>query len=213
MNRERKLWGINSYQKELGIDFLGYLAGRARGGKEVRWMDLCCGMGNALIQAADQLHADGRLESIHLEGLDLVGMFADVPAHLKENVHLQVGSVFDWQPGEAYDLITCVHGIHYLGDKLGLLRKALGSLKEDGLLVANLDVANFKDANGKPLVDWWKRQWKQKGWKYHARRHLLEVKGRQEWTAKWEYLGADDQAGPNYSGQPVVDSYYRANLT
>jgi hypothetical protein len=24
----------------------------------------------------------------------------------------------------------------------------------------------------------------------------------------FEYLGADDQAGPNYTGQPVVNSYY-----
>ena len=24
----------------------------------------------------------------------------------------------------------------------------------------------------------------------------------------YRYLGADDQAGPNYTGQPAVDSYY-----
>ena len=59
MNRERVLWGVNSYQKELGhtrsaraMDILGFLTARAREYDTVRWVDLCCGTGNALIQAA-----------------------------------------------------------------------------------------------------------------------------------------------------------------
>jgi hypothetical protein len=27
---------------------------------------------------------------------------------------------------------------------------------------------------------------------------------------RYRYVGADDSAGPNYTGQPAVDSYYEA---
>jgi SAM-dependent methyltransferase len=209
MNRERVLWGVNSYQKELGIDFLSFLRSQAEQHGAVRWMDLCCGTGNALIQAAEIIHSEPSSAAFHLEGLDLVGMFSPVPSHLQGRLNLVVGSVFEWAPAENYDLITCVHGLHYLGDKWGCLRKALGLLKADGQLVVNLDTKNFKDADGKPLDGWWKAQCKQNGWNYNPRRHLLQVVGGQEWPQAWEFLGSDDQAGPNYSGQPVVDSYYR----
>jgi SAM-dependent methyltransferase len=209
MNRERQLSGVNSYQKELSIDFQGFLLEQAGKQVAVHWMDLCCGAGNALIQAGMSLRSNPEWNRIHLEGLDLVGMFSAIPAELEGKLTLRVGSVVNWEPAVAYDLITCVHGIHYLGDKLGLIHQALTNLRDDGMLVVNLDPQNFKDGDGRPMLDWWKAQWKQKGWHYHPRRHLLQVVGKQDWPVTWEYLGADDQAGPNYSGQPVVDSYYR----
>lgn len=206
MNRERNLHGINSYQKELGFDFLTWL--RDRSG-EIHWMDLCCGRGNALIQAAKDLQDTPDASRIHLEGLDLVGMFSPIPGNIAHPPSLQIGSVAEWQPTVQYDLITCIHGIHYIGDKLGAIRHCLQQLKEDGLLAINLDPINLKDEKGQVLQAQWKAIIRQKGWKYNARRHLLMITGKQNWSEKWQYLGADDQAGPNYSGQPVVDSYYK----
>ena len=215
MNRERMLWGVNSYQHELGsgqaaaaIDLYGWLTAQANEHGGVRWMDLCCGAGNALIQAVGGLQTKGKSGDIRLEGLDLAGMFSVVPEPLKQLLHLQAGSVSDWLPKGSYDLITCIHGLHYLGDKLGLLRKAMGCLKADGLLIANLDLNNLKDVEGKPLRAWWMAECRRRGWKYDTRRRLLQVAGSQDWSMTWNYLGADDQAGPNYSGQDAVDSYY-----
>jgi SAM-dependent methyltransferase len=215
MNRERILWGTNSYQKELGrvwsscpIDFRGFLTAQSRKHDVVRWMDLCCGSGNALIQAAKSFHETDESGSVRFEGLDLAGMFSIVPEPLKATLQLRVGSTSAWAPSGDYDLISCIHGIHYVGDKLGLLRKAIASLRPDGLLIANLDPENLKDTEGKSLHVWWKTECLRNGWKYSTRRHLLQVVGRQDWSVTCTYLGADDQAGPNYTGQPAVNSYY-----
>lgn len=216
MNRERLLWGLNSYQKELGrtremqsIDFREFLSSRAQSGSPVRWMDLCCGSGNALIQAALAFRESGLSAAFRLEGLDLAGMFSQIPDSVQAIVHLQTGSVAGWEPIDAYDLITCIHGLHYVGDKLGLLQKALGYLKPGGRMILNQDPNNLKDVDGKPLVSWWRSECRRNGWKYMARRHMLHVVGRHVWPTTWTFLGADDQAGPNYSGQPAVDSYYQ----
>ena len=56
MNRERGLAGVNSYERELGFD-PATRAGEA-------WLDLCCGSGRALIQAARP--------GLTLVGVDLV---------------------------------------------------------------------------------------------------------------------------------------------
>ncbi len=215
MNRERVLWGVNSYQKELvnarsaqAIDILAFLTARARGCNTVRWVDLCCGSGNALIQAAEVLQENEISGKLRLEGVDLVGMFSAVPNTVADILHLQAGSVFKWLPNGPYDLITCIYGIHYLGDKLGFLQKAMGWLKPDGQLIVNLEPDNLKDSDGKSLSKWWKDECRRNGWKYHARRHLLQVAGPQAWPVSWKFLGSDDQAGPNYSGQPAVNSYY-----
>lgn len=207
MNRERVLSGVNSYQKELGLDFVANLMTQAPYENELRWMDLCCGQGNAMIQAAAELADKPEAVKMHLEGLDLVGMFSEVSPQLSAMLHLQVGAVLDWRPEAKYDLITCVHGLHYIGDKLRLLHQAISYLKPLGLLVVNLDPTNLKDADGNPLTDWWRALCKQQQWSYNPHRHLL-IATRKDWPVNWTYLGADDEAGPNYSGQPVVDSYY-----
>ena len=36
-----------------------------------------------------------------------------------------------------------------------------------------------------------------------------ECEGRKITTLSYVYLGADDTAGPNYTGQPAVNSHYR----
>jgi trans-aconitate methyltransferase len=45
-----------------------------------------------------------------------------------------------WEPGQACDLITCVHGLHYGGDKLAVLTRAASWLAPTGLLAADLDL-------------------------------------------------------------------------
>ncbi|MEU9022217.1 class I SAM-dependent methyltransferase [Actinomadura sp. NPDC048394] len=141
MNRERTL---RSYGRELGIDVLTELGGA--------WLDLCCGAGRALAEAAGQ-RPDARIT-----GVDLTGHF--LPA--ARAVRLVTASVAEWAPDEPYDLITCVHGLHYVGDKLRVL----------------------------------------------ARAARISLRGRREVRLPYRYLGADDQAGPNYTGQPAVDSFY-----
>jgi SAM-dependent methyltransferase len=49
-----------------------------------------------------------------------------------------------WETAERFDLVTCVHGLHYIGDKLGLLRRASGWLRDGGLVMAHLDYRNLR---------------------------------------------------------------------
>jgi hypothetical protein len=46
--------------------------------------------------------------------------------------------VSSWTPPQRFDLITCIHGLHYVGDKLATLTRAAIWLTDDGLLVADL---------------------------------------------------------------------------
>ena len=73
MNRERDLTGSNGYTREIGFSPLDVLRARIAPGRLVAWLDLCCGTGKALIQAARVSHAE-RID-IEIVGVDLVGMF------------------------------------------------------------------------------------------------------------------------------------------
>ncbi|MEU8279267.1 hypothetical protein ACFYOK_11240 [Microbispora bryophytorum] len=46
------------------------------------------------------------------------------------------------------------------------------------------------------------------GLAYDARNKRVSCRGRREIDLPWSYLGADDRAGPNYTGQGAVDSSY-----
>jgi SAM-dependent methyltransferase len=141
-------------------------------------------------------------------GIDLVDAFLPQPIALTTPLELKAIAIQDFQPDVTYDLITCVHGLHYVGDKLGVIRSAIAGLKPDGLFVANFDVANLKNADGHSLGSAVLQNWKSCGLVYQPRRHLLRCEGARSIPQSYHYLGADDQAGPNYTGQPVVDSYY-----
>jgi hypothetical protein len=58
-------------------------------------------------------------------------------------------SLTTWRPDRAFDLITCVHWLHYVGDKLGLIARAASWLADAGLFVGHLDLANLKLADGR----------------------------------------------------------------
>jgi SAM-dependent methyltransferase len=207
MNRERGLAGPNSYARDLSFDIPAFLRERLRERGEVAWLDLCCGSGRALIEAA-RLFCDEDGGRVRLVGVDLVPMFLAVPAEVPAP-RLEVAAIADWSPDGDFDLITCVHGLHYVGDKLGALRRAVSWLRADGRFLAHLDPANlrFEDASlaGRAAL----RIMRAQGWAFDPRRHLLSCDGPRALEMPWSYVGADDRAGPNVTGQDSVDSLYR----
>jgi len=186
MNRERNL---GSYRDELGLDPLKLLP---PGG---RWLDLCCGRGRALAEAAD-LRPDA-----DLTGVDLVSTFVSAP-----RVRFVESPLREYQPTHLFDLITCVHGLHYVGDKLGAIARACSWLTDRGLFVAQIDLANLRwsdrRAAGRTIVGWLRTQ----GLEYSRRRVLC--RGRRDLRPPFPYAHADATAGPNYTGQPAVNSLY-----
>jgi SAM-dependent methyltransferase len=205
MNRDRRLIGSNSYERELGLDPLAYLGQRSKP-RETAWLDLCCGSGRALVEAAGELQNLGYLNGFYIDGIDLAGLFNENP--FPHNLTLTKSAIEAWIPQRRYSLITCVHGLHYIGDKLGILAMAAGTLTEDGLLIANLDLASFRSPTGKSLARRVAAALRSNGFEYNSRRRLIQCLGRQEVAFKLTYLGADDSLGPNYTGQPAVVSYY-----
>jgi hypothetical protein len=139
--------------------------------------------------------------------VDLVGVF-DRNDPGPGSPRLIEASLSNWSPQGPCDLITCVHGLHYVGDKLGMIAHAVAWLAADGLFMANLDPANIKlpdgTAAGRRLLSALRRN----GLSYDGRRRRLACRGRRPIDLPYRYLGADDRAGPNVTGQPAVDSYY-----
>lgn len=203
MNRERNAGGINSYEKDIHFHPGPYLKGHIMRFGQVRWLDLCCGEGKALLQCALDLADAGLQHQAALKGIDLIDGFQPMPADIS-CLHWQVGSVVDWVADDPYDLITCVHGLHYIGDKLRVVSNACRSLTAEGIFIAHLDLQNIKlpaQMIRKKLGD--------AGIEYHPRKRILTCKGPREVDFGVRYEGASDQAGPNYTGQEAVDSYYQ----
>ena len=99
--------------------------------------------------------------------------------------------------------------IVYLGDKLGVVTRAVAWLAEDGLFVANLDADNLRDEAGGPLGRRGLRLLREAGLEYDTRRLRIACRGRKTLRLPFTYVGADDAAGPNYTRQPAVHSRYR----
>ncbi|MGW1060494.1 class I SAM-dependent methyltransferase [Micromonospora rubida] len=213
MNRERQLAGVNSYTRELGFNPLDVLAaglvgsGRAEPSAAAGWLDLCCGTGRALIQAAGELRLAGLTERTVLVGVDLVDAFDPVPAP-PLNLELICASVANWAPTRTFDMITCLHGLHYVGDKLAVLTRAAGWLTPTGRLVADLDLSSIRLPDGRPAGQRLTARLRAAGFSYDPRRRRISCTGRREVRLPYRYLGADDRAGANYTGQPAVHSHY-----
>ena len=204
MNRERNLTGGNGYGRELIFEPIEFLVGQAESNsRSVRWLDLCCGTGTALIEAADAI--ENKKLPIEIVGVDLVDMFR---AHRHSCLKLIAASLSTWRPAIRFDLITCVHGLHYIGDKLGLIERCSGWLTDDSRFVAQLDLENLKR---KGTADRQKATaLREFGLHYSTRTRLLICEGPKKRSFPFRYLGADDQAGPNYTGQDAVNSWYES---
>jgi SAM-dependent methyltransferase len=211
MNRERQLTGVNSYTRALGFNPLDWLTARIGGqGQDavsIGWLDLCCGTGRALLQAAEHLAAAGLSDRATLVGVDLVDFFDPIPRS-DPVPQLVCASVTDWQPPRPFDLITCVHGLHYIGDKLGLLVRAAAWLTDTGMFVADLDLTSIRLTDGQPAGPRLTTALHRAGFTYDPRRHRVTRTGSSDVDLPYRYLGADDRAGPNYTGQPAIHSIY-----
>lgn len=206
MNRQRKCTGGNSYQKELSFEIIKFLKNHLQKNKQTAWLDIGCGEGNALIEAAENLARQN--ENLQIIGIDLAGMFQTIPPEF-EFLKLIETSFENYFSETGFDLITCVHGLHYIGDKLAFLQKAVSMLKIDGIFLANLDLANFKFENGKTANRIIAKSLRKNGFEFDSKKHLLICQGKKKINFDFEYFGADDAAGANYTGQEVVDSFYR----
>ncbi|HLJ55147.1 MAG TPA: class I SAM-dependent methyltransferase [Chthonomonadaceae bacterium] len=205
MNRVRGISGPNSYAKDLGFGPLAFLVERLGVQPRVAWLDLCCGTGRALVQAASALRPyAGRFG---ITGVDLVPMF-DVPPTGLSGIMLVTAAVGTWEPHAQFDLITCVHGLHYVGDKLGLLCRAAGWLKPDGRLLAHLDLGNLRVVGDERRRHAWRAALQRAGFAYSSHRRLVTCTGPVAAAVPYRYVGADAQAGPNCTGQAAVDSWY-----
>ena len=205
MNRGR---GIASYSRELGFDVPGFLAERVAAAGAARWLDLCCGSGRALVEAA------GLLPGVEIVGVDLVDFFAEEAPPGVRWVVSGVEGVAGLGLGE-FDLVTCVHGLHYVGDKLGALRTAVAAVGAGGRFAASLDVAALRGGDGEPLGRKASAALRAAGFGYDGRRRRVSWTGAVPGAVAvegtgwpWRYAGADDRAGANYTGQEAVDSYY-----
>lgn len=211
MNREREIRGTNSYAADLGWDPVDYLAKSLQRQDKVAWLDLCCGTGRALIQAAECFRGLGLANRVNILGIDLVNMFDSVPEEIN-CLTLHPASVHCWTPGPRFDLVTCVHGLHYVGDKLALIARAASWLQPDGIFMAHLDLDNVKLVSGRRFAPQLGRHFKRLGLRYDRRRRVLSCQGTRRIDFPFHYVGADDEAGPNFTRQPAIDSYYTATV-
>lgn len=202
MNRERQFTGTNSYSKDLHYRLEEFLRSKIRSPRDtVRWLDLCAGRGKALIEGAARID-NPKLECL---GVDLVDYFDPVPEELRGSVRLETGSLPDWHaPLHLYDLITCCHGLHYVGDKLKTIENAVSWLKSDGLFIANVDPSNVELSDGLRIDDILRKE----GFFFSNRTKVFHKIGFHNFEFPYEYIGGDDTAGPNYTGQPAVTSHY-----
>jgi hypothetical protein len=97
----------------------------------------------------------------------------------------------------------------YVGDKLAVLTRAVRWLTPAGRFVADLDLASIRLADGRPAGRRLTAQLRAAGLGYDARRHRISCTGPRELHLPYTYLGADDHAGANYTGQPAVHSQYQ----
>ena len=224
MNRERVALGSNGYETDLQFDPIQYLVEKYESQQRVAWLDLCCGRGKALVETGQQFLRHGISANVDFVGVDLVGMFDPLPDEL-DFIALIEASLSQWRTPQTFDLITCVHGIHYVGDKLGLISRALSMLNPNGRFSANLDENNLRllvSDHHKGEVEFnfaerFRVECASDSFEFDPNYNLLRLTNDCQANlqsllttlAQFEFAGADDQAGPNYTGQEAVNSYYR----
>lgn len=205
MNRERELIGSNGYSFELKFDIKVWLQQEIEN-RPLKWLDVCCGTGKALVEAAQIFDGSSHQNRLSITGIDLAGHFY---SHSYPNLELCKTSVETWDNECRFDLITIVHGLHYIGDKLGVIRNLANRLESEGVFLANIDLANLKFSDGRSAGRAVLKRLRENGFRYDNKNRLITFAGgRKIDSFDFNYLGADDRAGPNFTGQPAVNSYY-----
>jgi SAM-dependent methyltransferase len=209
MNRGRGFSGVNSYERELRFDISQFLAQRVQERGTALWLDVCCGEGRALVEAGTRFAETDWGASVEIIGVDLVGMF--VPDKVP-GVCLVAVDVMAFMLDRPADLITCVHGLHYLGDKLGFLERAMGMLSTGGIFRGHWDTQNIRtDIPGRVIWPSAVRHARQKGAALAFANHLMQIEGTDApLDFGVQYQGATVSETPNYTGITVIDSWYRA---
>ena len=129
---------------------------------------------------------------VRMEGWDVAGLFMESLTPFP-TVQFVADTLAQWQPTHGYDLITSVHGLHYMGDKLGLIQKCVGHLTQDGIFMGNLDLRNIKKLDGRSLDRPLRKMLSGYGIHYHPRRHLLTCQGPKQINLSLHYAGANDK--------------------
>ncbi len=208
MNRERNAVGINSYEKDIYLSPVEFINKSFKTKSTFAWLDICCGRGKALIQTAQYASTHFPSKQITFTGIDLIDMFDPIPEQCN-SVSLHAQSFFNFESEQKYDLITCVHGLHYMGDKLEAIRKASSMLNHEGLFIANFDTSCIKSIETDNIQQKLSAWFKSSNIEYTSRKHLITIKGSRTLTVPFQFVGADNKAGSNYTGQEAVDSYYK----
>ena len=205
MNRERQLSGSNGYSFELKFDIASWLTSQLEV-RSIRWLDVCCGTGRALIEAMRLSEDLGHPNQLEITGIDLAGHFL---SHNSPDLDLVKSSIESWLPQSDFDLVTCVHGLHYIGDKLAVVKKLANCLSADGVLLASIDLENLRFRDGRSAGRIAVKRFKDHGIEYDKNNRLIHRRGSKTIESfGLKYCGADDKAGPNYTGQPAVNSFY-----
>lgn len=198
MNRERGFRGGNSYESDLFLDISRIIESSSR--EEFTWLDVACGTGRALIEAKRMF------PDINIQAIDLVD-FRD-PDFENSAIGFFEGSVSDFETKIRFDLITCVHGFHYFGDKLGILSKLVGLLDEKGVFLANFDQTSIRSSTNRSLSDECVNYLTRSKVHFDTGTRVVKCIGPRCIRFPYSYLGSDDSVGPNYTGQNAVNSFY-----
>ncbi|MFK7766484.1 MAG: class I SAM-dependent methyltransferase [Mariniblastus sp.] len=226
MNRERVALGNNGYETDLQMDPIDYLQKIYQSQGHVAWLDLCCGRAKAIIETGIRFVELNIHTNSTLVGVDLVGMFDDVPSHL-DFVSLFESPLRSWNSSQKFDLITSVHGLHYVGDKLSIISRAISMLRDKGRFIATLDLPNLRmvDSNQPNNAEKdfdFESLFLRRGFEFDSETRLLSFEKKNSNPFESDeapaaqhffgltFAGADDQAGPNFTGQEAVNSYYHA---
>ena len=106
------------------------------------------------------------------------------------------------------DLVTCVHGLHYLGDKLAAITAMAGWVAPGGRFTADFDPDEIRRADGSAASAAVLAALRASGMSFDRRTRRVRGEGPRSPRFPATYLGADDAAGPGYTGQPSVRSSY-----
>lgn len=100
-------------------------------------------------------------------------------------------SLSTWNPEGEFDLITCIHGLHYIGDEQGLISRACSWLNQNGLFVASLDCGNLRLTPGGSSSRVFAKELRQAGGEYPSNKRLISCEGHRRLSLPFVYIGAD----------------------